>query len=166
MCFVLDIIIVLSIYDMECIMKDLYMNEAIKEANRALYLKEVPVGAIIVKDNKIIARAYNLKETLKDPTAHAEVLAIRKACDVLNNWRLIGCEMYVTLEPCSMCASAIAQARISKLYIGTFDPTAGGCGSVINVIDNAYLNYKVQIEWMFNKECSELLTNFFKERRK
>jgi tRNA(adenine34) deaminase len=147
-------------------MKEFYMKEAIEEANRALCLREVPVGAVIVKDNKIIARAHNLKETLKDPTAHAEVLAIRKACEVLNNWRLIGCEMYVTLEPCPMCASAISQARISKLYIGTFDPTAGGCGSVINVIDNGYLNYKVQVEWIYNEECSKLLTNFFKEKRK
>jgi tRNA(adenine34) deaminase len=147
-------------------MKKFYMKEALKEANRALCLREVPVGAIIVKDNKIIARAHNLKETLKDPTAHAEVLAIRKACEVLNNWRLTGCEMYVTLEPCPMCASTIAQARISKLYIGTFDPTAGGCGSVVNIIDNAHLNYKVQVEWMYDELCSKLLTTFFKEKRK
>jgi tRNA(adenine34) deaminase len=147
-------------------MKEFYIKEALKEANRALCLREVPVGAVIVKDNTIIARAHNLKETLKDPTAHAEVLAIRKACEVLNNWRLTGCEMYVTLEPCPMCASTIAQARISKLYIGTFDPTAGGCGSVVDIIDNAHLNYKVQVEWMFNKKCSELLTAFFKEKRK
>jgi tRNA(adenine34) deaminase len=147
-------------------MKEFYMKEALKEANRALCLREVPVGAIIVKDNTIIARAYNLKETLKDPTAHAEILAIRKACEALNNWRLAGCEMYVTLEPCPMCASTIAQARISKLYIGTFDPTAGGCGSVVDIIDNAHLNYKVQVEWMYDELCSELLTNFFKGKRK
>jgi tRNA(adenine34) deaminase len=146
-------------------MKEFYMNEALKEANRALCLKEVPVGAVIVKDNKIIARSYNLKETLNDPTAHAEILAIKKACEVLNNWRLSGCEMYVTLEPCPMCASAIAQSRISKIYIGTFDPTAGGCGSVIDILGNSHLNYKTQIEWMFNKECSKLLTDFFKEKR-
>lgn len=147
-------------------MKEFFIKEALKEANEALYLKEVPVGAIIVNDNKIISRAFNLKETLKDPTAHAEVLAIRKACEALNNWRLNGCEMYVTLEPCPMCASAIAQARISKLYIGTFDPTAGGCGSVVDVIDNPYLSYKVQVEWMFNEQCSRLLTDFFKQKRK
>jgi tRNA(adenine34) deaminase len=146
-------------------MKEIFIEEALKEANRALYLKEVPVGAVIVKDNKIIARAHNLKETLKDPSAHAEVLAIRKACDALNNWRLTGCEMYVTLEPCPMCASAISQARISKLYIGTFDPTAGGCGSVVNVIENPNLNYKVQIEWLYNEQCSRVLTDFFKQRR-
>jgi tRNA(adenine34) deaminase len=147
-------------------MKSFFIEEALKEANKALGLKEVPVGAVIVKDNKIISRSFNLKETLNDPTAHAEILAIRKACEVLNNWRLSGCEMYVTLEPCPMCASAIAQARISKLYIGTFDPTAGGCGSVVDIIGSRYLNYKVQVEWMLNEECSEILTDFFKMKRK
>ncbi len=146
-------------------MEEMFMNEAINEASIALYLKEVPVGAVIVKDNKIIAKAHNLKETLKDPTAHAEILAVRKACQLLNNWRLNGCEMYVTLEPCPMCASAISQARISKLYIGTFDPTAGGCGSVVDVIDNPYLNYKVQVQWLYNNQCSKLLTDFFKSKR-
>lgn len=141
------------------------MKEALKEANRALCLREVPVGVVIVKDNKIIARAHNLKETLKDSTAHAEILAIKKASEALNNWRLTGCEIYVTLEPCPMCASAISQARISKLYIGTFDPTAGGCGSVINVIDNSCLNYKVQVEWLYNQQCSQILKEFFKGRR-
>jgi tRNA(adenine34) deaminase len=146
-------------------MKEFYINEALKEAERALMLKEVPVGAVIVKDDKIIARAHNLKETLRDPSAHAEIIAIKKACEVLNNWRLTGCEMYVTLEPCPMCASAISQARISKLYIGTFDPTAGGCGSVIDVVSNPCLNYKVKVEWMYNEECSSILKNFFRTRR-
>lgn len=146
-------------------MNEIYLREAIKEANRALYLKEVPVGAVIVKDNKIIARAHNLKETLNDPTAHAEILAIRRAAEVLNNWRLTGCEMYVTLEPCPMCASAISQARISRLYIGAFDPTAGGCGSVVDVISNYHLNYKTQVEWLYNDQCGEILTEFFKSRR-
>lgn len=141
------------------------MGEALKEAERALQLKEVPVGAVIVKDNKIIARAHNLKETLKDPAGHAEVLAIREACRVLNNWRLTDCEMYVTLEPCVMCASAIGQARIKKLYIGTFDPTAGGCGSVVDITNSSSLNYRIEVNWMYNKQCSEILQVFFKSRR-
>lgn len=146
-------------------MKEFFMKEALKEAKKALQAKEVPVGAIIVKNNEIIAKAYNLKETLKEPTAHAEILAIKKACEALNNWRLTGCDLYVTLEPCAMCASAIAQARINKLYIGTFDPTAGACGSVINVLENKHLNYKVQVNWMYEEECSDILKKFFLLRR-
>lgn len=146
-------------------MKELYMREALKEAKKALEIKEVPVGAIIVKNNEIIARAYNLKETHNDPTAHAEILAIKKACEALSNWRLSGCDMYVTLEPCAMCTSAIAQARISKLYIGTFDPTAGACGSVINLLENSNLNYKVQVSWMYDRDCSNILKEFFLSRR-
>ena len=142
------------------------MGEALKEAERALRLGEVPVGAVIVKDNKIIARAHNLKETLKDPTGHAEVLAIREACRVLSNWRLTGCEMYVTLEPCVMCASSIGQARIKKLYIGTFDPTAGGCGSVVDIVGNSRLRYNMDIKWMYSEECSNILKGFFKGKRR
>ncbi|MFL0269213.1 nucleoside deaminase [Candidatus Clostridium radicumherbarum] len=146
-------------------MKEFFMGEALREARNALYIKEVPVGAVIVRNNEVVARAHNLKETLKDPTAHAEILAIKRACESLNNWRLTNCEMYVTLEPCAMCASAIAQARIGKLYIGTFDPTAGACGSVINVLDNPNLNYNIQIDWMYNAECSKLLKEFFISKR-
>lgn len=147
-------------------MKEYFMNEALKEAKAALKVKEVPVGAVIVKDGIIISKAHNLKETLSDPTAHAEMLAIRSACESLSNWRLSGCEMYVTLEPCPMCASAIAQARISKLYIGAFDPTAGACGSVIDLIGINSINYKVAIEWMYSEECSSIITDFFKMKRK
>ncbi|MBL4937559.1 nucleoside deaminase [Clostridium sp. YIM B02515] len=147
-------------------MKDFYMKEALKEAYKAIDLKEIPVGAIIVKHNIIIARTHNLKESLKDAAAHAEILAIKEASKVLNNWRLKDCEMYVTLEPCPMCASAIAQARVSKLYIGTFDPTSGGCGSVIDVLGHAHLNYKVSVEWMYDEECSYILKNFFTNRRR
>jgi len=142
-----------------------FMKEALREAERALLLKEVPVGAVIVKDNKIIARAHNLKETLMDTTAHAEVLAIREASIKMGNWRLTDCDMYVTLEPCAMCASTIAQARISNLYIGTFDPTAGACGSVIDVISNDYLKYKVRVHWNYDEECSNILKEFFRRRR-
>jgi tRNA(adenine34) deaminase len=146
-------------------MKEYFMEEALKEAERALQLKEVPVGAVIVKNDTIIARAHNLKETLNDPTAHAEILAIREACRVLNNWRLTGCEVYVTLEPCAMCASAIGQARIKKLYIGTFDPTAGGCGSVVDIVGNSRLRYNMDIRWMYSEECSNILKGFFKGKR-
>jgi tRNA(adenine34) deaminase len=147
-------------------MENKFIYEAIKEAKRSLLLDEVPVGAIIVKDNIIIARAHNLRETLQDATAHAEVLAIKKACEVLGGWRLTGCNMYVTLEPCPMCAGAILQSRISKLYIGAFDPSVGSCGSVINILQNDALNHWIQINWLYNAECGNLLPDFFKDKRK
>ena len=146
-------------------MKKYFIHEALKEAKRSLLLDEVPVGAIIVKDNEIIAKTHNLRETLQDATAHAEVLAIKKACEVLGSWRLTGCEMYVTLEPCPMCAGAILQSRISKLHIGTFDPRAGACGSVINILQNDALNHWIEINWLYNEECGNLLTDFFKNKR-
>jgi tRNA(adenine34) deaminase len=144
---------------------DIYMEVAIKEARKALYLQEVPVGAVIVKDGKVLSRAYNLRETLKDPTAHAEILAIRKAAEILGSWRLTGCSIYVTLEPCPMCAGAIVNSRISNLYIGTFDPRAGACGSVMNLVQNESLNHYVKVHWEYSDECSDILTNFFRERR-
>ena len=146
-------------------MKEEFIAEALREAERSLLLDEVPVGAVIVKDNKIIARTHNLRETLQDATAHAEVLAIKKACEVLGSWRLTECDMYVTLEPCPMCAGAILQSRIRKLYIGAFDPRAGACGSVINLLQNDGLNHWIEINWLYNEECSNLLTNFFKNKR-
>lgn len=142
------------------------MNEALIEAEKALKKEEVPVGAVIVKQGEIIARAHNLKETLKDPTAHAEILSIKKACQVIKDWRLKGCHMYVTLEPCPMCASAIIQSRISRLYIGTFDPVGGACGSVINLVQNEYLKYHIDVRWQYSKKCSDIITDFFKDRRK
>ncbi len=142
-----------------------FMGEAIKEAQLAAKLKEVPVGAVIVHKDKIIARAHNLKETLKDPTAHAELIAIRKACSFMGNWRLNDCELYVTLEPCAMCASAIAQCRLKRVYIGAHDMTGGACGTVIDILNNDYLNYTVDIKWQYNEECSIMLKNFFKSRR-
>lgn len=146
-------------------MKNEFIQEALIEAKRSLLLHEVPVGAVIVKDNEIIARAHNLRETLQDATAHAEILAIRKACDILGSWRLNGCDMYVTLEPCPMCAGAILQSRINKLYIGIFDPSVGACGSVINLIQNDALNHWTEINWLYNDECGNLLTDFFKDKR-
>ncbi|WP_055072047.1 tRNA adenosine(34) deaminase TadA [Clostridium massiliamazoniense] len=143
-----------------------YMDIALEEAKRAMKLGEVPVGAIIIKDNKIISKAHNLKETLNDPTAHAEILAIQKATKVLKNWRLSGCEMYVTLEPCPMCAGAILQSRISKLHIGTFDEKTGACGSVLNIVQNDNLNFFLDLKWEYNEDCSNLLSSFFKYRRR
>lgn len=143
-----------------------YMDIALEEAKKAMGFGEVPVGAIIIKDNKIISKAHNLKETLNDPTAHAEILAIQKATKVLKNWRLSGCEMYVTLEPCPMCAGAILQSRISKLHIGTFDDKTGACGSVVNIVQNDNLNFFLDLKWEYNKDCSDLLSSFFKYRRR
>ena len=143
-----------------------YMEIALEEAKKAYSKGEVPIGAVIVKDNKIIARAHNLKETLKSAIAHAEILAIEEASKKIGDWRLNGAEMYVTLEPCSMCASAIAQARISRLHIGTFNKDMGACGTILNILDYDIFNSYVEINWCYNKECSELISKFFHERRK
>lgn len=142
-----------------------YMKEAKEEAILGMNKGEIPVGAVIVKDGVIIGKAHNLKETLKDSTAHAEIIAIREASNNVGSWRLNGAEMYVTLEPCPMCASAISQSRISKLYIGTFNKDMGACGSVINLLDNRGLNSFVDVKWMYDEECSDILISFFKNRR-
>lgn len=147
-----------------------YMKEAIKEAKKAYDKEEIPVGAIIVKDNKIIARAHNIKETKNDTTKHAEMIAIQKASKKLGSWRLIDCEMYVTLEPCSMCAGALIQSRIKKVYIGTMDGKTGACGSVLNLLEDYPFNHKVEVEKnVMQKECEKILKDFFKmlrEKRK
>ena len=138
-----------------------YIKEALKEAKKALDKEEVPVGAIIVKDGKIIARAHNQKETKKIATKHAEILAINKACKKLNSWRLLDCEMYVTLEPCSMCAGALINSRIKKIYIGTDDLKTGACGSVLNLLDYKF-NHKVEVEkYILKEECEKILKEFF-----
>ena len=142
-----------------------FMKFAKEEAILAMNKGEIPVGAVIVKDGVIIGKAHNLKETLNDSTAHAETLAITEASKYIGNWRLNGAEMYVTLEPCPMCASAISQSRISKVYIGTFNKEMGACGSVINILDNRGLNSFVDVKWVYDKECSELLTRFFDNAR-
>lgn len=143
-----------------------FMELALEEAIKGKVKGEIPVGVVIVKNGEVIARAHNLKETLKRPTAHAEILAIEEACKKIDNWRLTGAEMYVTLEPCPMCASAIAQSRISRVYIGTFNKDMGACGSILNLMDYNMLSGFVDIKWCYNKECSEILTSFFNERRK
>jgi len=143
-----------------------FMEVAKEEAILAMNKGEIPVGAVIVKNGVVIGKAHNLKETLNDSTAHAEILAIKEASKYIRNWRLNGAEMYVTLEPCPMCASAISQSRISKVYIGTFNKDMGACGSIINILDNRRLNSFVDIKWVYDEECSDLLTRFFDNSRK
>lgn len=142
-----------------------YMNFALEEALKAKELMEVPVGAVIVKDGEVISKAHNLRESTNSSLAHAEILAIDMACKKLNNWRLSGCQLYVTLEPCPMCAGAILQSRISKVIIGTFDPTIGAAGSVINLLQNRNLNCFVDVKWLYDDRCSDILKDFFKGRR-
>ena len=147
--------------------KEKFMKEALKEAQKAYNKLEVPVGAIIVKDGKIIARAHNLKETKKDTTKHAEILAIQKASKKLNRWRLLDCEMYVTLEPCTMCAGAIINSRIKKVYIGTPDSKTGAVGSVFNLFEDYVFNHQVESEkGILQRECEQQLKDFFKMLRK
>ena len=147
--------------------KEKFMKEALKEAKKAYNKLEVPVGAVIVKDGQVIARAHNLKETKLDTTKHAEILAIQKASKKLNSWRLIDCEMYVTLEPCSMCAGALINSRIKKVYIGTSDEKTGAVGSVFNLLDDYTFNHKVEYEkGILQEDCEKLLRDFFRELRK
>lgn len=142
-----------------------FMKIAKEEAISAMNKGEIPVGAVIVKDGVIIGRGHNLKETLNDSTAHAEILAIKEASKYTGSWRLNGAELYVTLEPCPMCAGAIIQSRISKVYIGTFNKDMGACGSVINLLESRELSSFVSVKWLYDKECSEILTEFFMNRR-
>ena len=147
--------------------KEYFMNEALKQAEKAYKKLEVPVGAIIVKDGKIISRAYNQKEAKKSVVKHAEIIAIEKACKKIDNWRLNDCEMYVTLEPCPMCAGAIMNSRIKKLYIGTMEEKSGACGSKVNLLQDYNFETKVEVENNIkNSECEKILKNFFKEIRK
>lgn len=140
-----------------------FMREALTEAKKALILQEVPVGAVIEKNGEIVGRGYNLTESTKDPTAHAELLAIRQASQTLGGWRLLDCNLYVTTEPCSMCAGAIVLARIKKLFIGTQNPKAGACGSVFNIVQEKRLNHFVEIEiGLLQKECEQMMKSFFK----
>ncbi len=143
-----------------------FMREALKEAQKAFELGEVPIGAVIVKDEQVIARGHNLTETSKDPTAHAEMIAIRRAAEALGGWRLLGCSLYVTAEPCTMCAGAMIWARIENLYIGTMDPKAGACGSVFNVPAETRLNHRIHVETgIMEDQCAQLLRQFFSQLR-
>ena len=147
-------------------MNEFFMKKALEQACIALELDEVPVGAVIVRGNQIISMGHNLKEKSKDPTAHAEIMAIRLASATLGGWRLSDCDMYVTLEPCAMCCGAILQARIRKLYIGTMDPKGGAAGSLLNLLQDYSFNHKCEIETgLLQQECSQILKDFFKAKR-
>lgn len=145
-------------------MDNKYMREAIKEAQASTY--EVPIGAIIVYENSIIARGHNLVETDQDPTDHAEIIAIKEASKTLGSWRLLDTTMYVTLEPCPMCAGAIINSRIKRLVVGAMDPKRGCCGSVYNIVDNEIFNHRVElVTGVMEDESRKLLQDFFKKRR-
>jgi len=145
----------------------LFMKEAIRQGQLAATKDEVPVGAIIVYQKRIIAKAYNQVEMLKDPTAHAEIIAITQAANTLSCKWLNDCKVYVTIEPCSMCAGALVLARIKTLYFGAKDPKAGACGSCLNIANHNSLNHKFDVvEGLFAEECAQLMSDFFKKKRK
>lgn len=139
-----------------------YMKEALKEARKAFDIGEVPIGCVIVQNGKIIARGYNKRQTSKNALMHAEIIAINKACKKLNKWILDDCDIYVTLEPCPMCAGAILQARMKRLIFGAPEPKFGACGSVVNLLNNPSFNHQVEItSGIMQEESKELLQNFF-----
>lgn len=147
-------------------MDNFFMNKALDEAYEAYKLDEVPIGAVIVKDGKIIGRGYNRKEVSLDTTNHAEIMAIKEASKNLKNWRLTDCTMYVTVEPCPMCAGAIVNSRITELVIGTMDPKGGACGSLYNIVEDDRLNHRVEVRrGILEEECSNIMKDFFKKLR-
>lgn len=144
-----------------------YMRQAIKLAKKAADMGEVPIGCVIVYEGKVIGRGYNRRTTDHNALAHAEITAIRKACKKMGDWRLEDCDMYVTLEPCQMCAGAIVQARMKRVVIGCMNPKAGCAGSVLNILQVDAFNHQVEIEQgVLEEECSQMLTDFFKALRK
>jgi tRNA(adenine34) deaminase len=148
-------------------MDEVFMREALKEAHKAYEINEVPIGAVIVKDGEIVGRGFNQKERLKDATLHSEITAIKEACNNLGGWRLPGCTMYVTLEPCPMCAGAIVNSRIDRLVIGAKDLKTGACGSVLDITNNKMLNHQPEVKFgILEEECSKLLKEFFAGLRK
>ena len=143
-----------------------YMKQAIKLAGKAAELGEVPIGCVIEYQGKVIGRGYNRRTTDKSTLAHAEIIAIKKACKKMGDWRLEDCTMYVTLEPCQMCAGAIVQARVKKVVIGCMNPKAGCAGSILNVLQMDAFNHQVEVErGVLEEECSRMLTSFFKSLR-
>lgn len=148
-------------------MHEKFMALALQEAQKAAAIGEVPIGAVIVRNGEVIAKGHNLRETDKDPTAHAEMIAIRQAAQHLNGWRLIGCDMYVTIEPCPMCAGAIYQSRIERLFIGSMDPKGGAVGSLYNIPQDDRLNHVVDVTCgILQEACSSVMKNFFRALRK
>lgn len=143
-----------------------FMKEAIKQAKKAYKQDEVPIGCVIVQNGEIIARAYNKRNKKRNPLAHAEIMAINKASKVLGDWRLEDCTMYITLEPCQMCAGAIVQARIPKVVIGSMNPKAGCAGSILNLLQVQAFNHQVElVRGVMEEECTNMLQEFFKELR-
>ena len=140
---------------------------AIEQAGIAEENGDVPIGAVIVYKNQIIAKAYNQRQQLNDPTAHAEIIALTQAAAFMESWRLNGCTIYVTLEPCPMCAGALVLSRMDRLVFGCDDPKSGACGSLYNIVEDTRLNHRLKVTvGVLNKECSEQLQNFFKQRRR
>ena len=147
-------------------MDERFMREAIRQARKAGALMEVPIGCVIVYEGKIIARGYNRRNTDKNTISHAELNAIRKASKKLGDWRLEGCTMYITLEPCQRCAGAIVQARVSRVVIGSMNPKAGCAGSILNLLEMEQFNHQVEVtRGVLQEECSQMLSGFFKELR-
>ena len=147
--------------------KEYYMKEALKEAKKAKKINEVPIGCVIVYKGEIISRGYNRRMTDKTALAHAEITAIKRACKKIGDWRLDDTEMYVTLEPCQMCAGAIVQSRIRKVFIGAMNPKAGCAGSILDLLHVKEFNHQCEVETgILEEECSVLLKEFFKELRK
>jgi tRNA(adenine34) deaminase len=143
-----------------------YMHSAIREAERALEAGEVPVGCVIIHEGELIGKAHNQRETLQDPTAHAEILAITQAAAHLQSWRLENTKLYVTLEPCPMCAGAIILARIPEVYFGAYDPKAGACGTLLNLLEDPRFNHQPAVfPGLLADECGALLTRFFQQIR-
>ncbi|WP_108722134.1 tRNA adenosine(34) deaminase TadA [Gorillibacterium timonense] len=144
-----------------------WMEEALREADKARAIGEVPIGAVIVCDGEIIGRGHNLRETSADPTAHAEMIAIREASEALGAWRLLNCTLYVTLEPCPMCAGAIVQARVPTVVYGTPDPKAGCAGTLMNLLQESRFNHRTEVvPSILQQECAAQLTDFFRELRR
>ena len=143
-----------------------WMKEAIAEAKKAERLGEVPIGAVVVKEGVIIGRGHNLRETQHNPVSHAEIIAIQQASQALNAWRLLDCTLYVTLEPCPMCAGAIVQSRIKRVVYGTDDPKAGCAGTLMNLLQEPRFNHETELTgYVLQTECANLLTEFFRELR-
>lgn len=147
-------------------MDTFWMSEALSEARKAAELGDVPVGALVVRDGEIIGRGHNRRELDGDPLAHAELIALRQAADATDGWRLIGCTLYVTLEPCAMCSGALVNSRVDTLVFGASDPKAGFCGSVGNLVADERLNHRLNVRsGVLQEECGDLLKRFFRELR-
>ena len=143
-----------------------FMELALREARKAEDIGEVPIGVVIVKSGEVIASGYNKRETLKNPLAHAEIIAINNASEALDSWRLLECTLYVTIEPCSMCAGAIVNSRIERVVIGAMDPKMGACGSVVDLVRHEKFNHRVEmVQGVLEEECSNIMKQFFKELR-